>query len=274
MIVLPVALYMLFGHALGACIRVYFYENMFLYVGEPLSLSGHVYNALAYLRTQSAANPVVALLAMAGGAWLSARAMVRHHRGFVLEALAVPLGAGLLLLFTYWGEMAHPYYALVFASLAPLGLCPLALLNRGLKGKRWQLASLVPLAACVPVCVHACAAVPLMAVEREDMAQTKAAQMIAETPDATLLDWSSLDQGFYLAAGIIPNQRYFANNNLDTEEKREAYAECVETGAVDYVILNAWQKEPGDRYELVAEIEGVFDLGSQRTYRLYRIKGE
>lgn len=273
-IVLPSALYMLAYGALDDCLRVYFCENMFLYVGEPMTFGEHIYNALAYLRTQSMANPVVALLAMVGCAWLALRALLLHRKGFLLEAIAAPMGAGLLLLFTYWGEMAHPYYALVFAALAPLGLCPLGMLAARLKGRAWGIASLAALAACVPVCLNLCAAVPLMAVEREDMPQMKAAQVIANTPGATLLDWSSLDQGFYLAAGITPTQRYFANNNLDTVEKREAYKACIASGAVDYLILNAAQAEPGELYELAAEWSGVFDLNSLRTYRLYRLKGE
>ena len=211
-------------------------------------------------------------LAFAGCGFLAFRAMILHRRGFLFEMIAAPCGAGLLLLFTYWGEMAHPYYALVFAALTPLGLCPAAMLARRLKGKGWLLAALVPLAAGIPICMNLCGAVPLMNVDRADMPQVKAAQIVRETPDATLLDWSSLDQGFYLAADIIPSQRYFANNNLDTVEKREAYRACVETGAVDYIVLNSAQTAPGELYELAAEFEGVFDLNNPRSYRLYRLK--
>ena len=273
LVVVPAALYMALCGALGACLRVYFYENMFLYVGEPMTFGGHIYNALAYLRTQSAVNPAVALIGGLGCAGLALRALMLRRKGFLLEAAAMPMGAGLLLLFTYWGEMAHPYYALVFAALVPLGLAPVGMLAAKLKDRRWGLAALAPLAAIIPVCLQLCAAVPMMQVERADMAQTKLAAIVRETPEATLLDWSSLDQGFYFAAGIIPTQRYFANNNLDTAEKREAYRACVEQGAVDYVITNAWQAAPGDHYELVTEIDGVFDLNSPRTYRLYRKKG-
>ena len=219
LIVLPIMLFMAMGGALGACLRVYFYENMFLYSGTQMSLSAHIYNALAYLRTQSMVNPVVAGMAVLGCGALFVHAVALHRKGFLFEAAAMPLGAGLLLLFTYWGEMAHPYYALVFAALVPLGFCPmLGIVAKRLKDWKWALVSVALLMLTVPVCLNRCLAVPLMTVEREDMAQIKAAKLMQETPDATLLDWSSLDQGFYLAAGITPSQRYFANNNLDTEE--------------------------------------------------------
>ena len=48
--------------------------------------------------------------------------------------------------------------------------------------------------------------------------------------EPTLLDITSLDQGFYLAAGIVPNCRYFADNNLQTQEKRDAIASYLAEG--------------------------------------------
>ena len=66
----PVAAYLAANGALAACVEVYFIQNLFDYSGAPMSLSGHVYNALAYLRTQSAINPAVVLLVALGMAFL------------------------------------------------------------------------------------------------------------------------------------------------------------------------------------------------------------
>ena len=274
LVVAPVALYLALGGALGACLEVYFYENMFLYAGEPMSLTGHLYNALAYLCTQSMANPVVAAMGMFGCAGFAVRALLRRRKGFLAEAVAMPLGAGLLLLFTYWGEMAHPYYALVFAALMPLALCPLGALAGRVHGRAWALVPVAALALCAPVCLSRCAAVPLMDVSREDMPQTQFARIMGEADHPTLLDWTSLDQGFYLAAGITPTCRYFVNNNLNTAEKRLAYEAVVASGETLFIVVNAWQDAPGPGYVWVAEASGVFDLGSARSYALYRYMGE
>lgn len=274
LLVAPVALYLLANGALRECIEVYFYENIFIYGGEPMTLGEHVYNALAYLRTQSMANPVMAGLAIFGCAFMAARAVWRRQRGFLFEALAAPAAAGLLLLFTYWGEMAHPYYAAVFAALVPLGLCPVALLARKLRSRRWGLVSLVPLAACVPVCLALCAAVPLMEIEREDMTQVWFGEIISQTEGATMLDWTSLDQGFYLAAGVTPTCRYFVNTNLDSEDKKLSYEEYLASGEVDYIVSTNGRPEPGENYQLVAMEEGVFDLNATHIYKLYEYVGE
>lgn len=268
MVILPITLYLAANGVLDDCIQVYFIQNIFDYGGTPMSFAGHIYNALAYLRTQSAANPVMAALAMAGCAFSAGYAIMRREKGFLLEAMAAPLGAGLLLLFCYWGEMAHPYYALVFASLSPLGLLPLAWAAAKLRGKWTAVCTAAACALIVPACLWGCAAVPLMDVEKAEMPQSVFAQIICGEENPTLLDLTSLDQGFYLAAGVTPNCRYFANNNLNTAEKREALDGYLAEGRTMFVV-SRWE-EPGENYTLIAEASGVFDLNDTRTYKLYR----
>lgn len=268
LVIAPAAVYLAANGALDDCIQVYFIQNIFDYGGTPMSFGGHIYNALAYLRTQSAANPVMAALAIAGCTFSALYALIRREKGFLLEMMSAPLGAGLLLLFCYWGEMAHPYYALVFACLSPLGLIPLAWLAK--LGKCWlpMACAVLGCAMIVPVCFGMCQAVPLMDTKKADMPQTVFAGIMAEEEDPTLLDLTSLDQGFYLAAGIVPNCRYFANNNLNTVEKREALDGYLAEGKTTFVV-SRWE-DPGENYALIAEASGVFDLNDMRDYKLYR----
>ena len=266
----PVAAYLAANGALGACIEVYFVQNLFDYSGTPMSLTGHIYNALAYLRTQSVINPAVVLLVVLGAGFVLLGAAKRHEKGMIGQALALPMGAGLLLLTCYWGEMAHPYYALVFAGLCAPGLIPLAwLANRA--ERRGLYAWALPLAgvlAIVPTGLGLCRAVPLMRVNKTDMPQTVFAEIMNREENPTLLDITSLDQGFYLAAGIVPNCRYFADNNLQTQEKKDAIASYLAEGKTQFVVTR--YADPGERYELIAEADGVFDLNDRRHYKLYK----
>ena len=269
LMLLPVLAYLLAAGALEACIDAYFVQNLSSYSGQAMSLPGHILNALAYLRTQSAANPFVAVLACTGCVFCAAEALARR-RGLA-ATLCAPLGAGLLLLLCYWGEMAHPYYALVFAALCPLGLCPLGLLAPRIRLHRSVSAALCAAAAAavLPVCLTLCQAAPLRAVRREDMPQTVFAQIMRGEEAPTLLDLTSLDEGFYVAAGIVPTCRYFADNNLDTPEKREAI-EGYLSGRETQFVVTCWRSVEEYGYELVAQMDGVCDLGSIRPYRLYR----
>ena len=165
--------------------------------------------------------------------------------------------------------MAHPYYALVFAGLCAPGLIPLAwLANRA--ERRGLFAWTLPMAgvlAVTPTCMGLCRAVPLMQVRKADMPQTVFAEMMNREGKPTLLDITSLDQGFYLAAGIVPNCRYFADNNLQTKEKKEAIASYLAEGKTQFVVTR--YADPGERYALIAEADGVFDLNDMRHYKLY-----
>lgn len=266
----PAAAYLAANGALSSCIEVYFIQNLFDYSGAPMSLTEHVYNALAYLRTQSAINPAVAVWVVLGAAFVLLWAGKRHEKGMLGQALALPVGAGMLLLTCYWGEMAHPYYALVFAGLCAPGLIPLAwMANRA--ERRGLFARALPLAgalAIVPTCMGLCRAVPLMQVKKADMPQTAFAEIMNRKENPTLLDITSLDQGFYLAAGITPTCRYFADNNLQTQEKKEAIASYLAEGRTQFVVTR--YADPGENYELVAEADGVFDLNDMRHYKLYK----
>lgn len=267
-VLLPICLVLAAKGVLDDMIDVYFIQNIFGYGEASMSMKAHLYNAAAYLRTQSAANPVMAGLAIAGCAFAALHALLQRRNGMLAEAMAVPVSAGLLLLFCYWGEMAHPYYALVFASLTPLGLIPLALMaNRAGARLSYTLCATAVLAA-VPLCLQYCAATPLAQVKRADMAQTVFAEIMNRESEPTLLDLTSLDQGFYLAAGITPSCRYFANNNLNTREKREALNSYLAEGRTEYVV-SRWE-DPGENYELIAEHESPFDLNDMRLYKLYR----
>lgn len=268
----PICLYLAANGVLDEMFDVYFIQNIFGYGEASMSLKAHILNALAYLRTQSIANPLVAGLAFAGCAFAGLSALHGGRKGRWIEAAAVPLGAGLLLLFCYWGEMAHPYYALVFAALVPLGMIPLGWLAGRVSARLAAVLCAAEALCILPLCQHLCAAVPLQAVEREAMAQTVFAQIMNQEENPTLLDLTSLDQGFYLAAGITPTCRYFANNNLNTAEKREALNGYLAQAHTMFVVTR-WE-DPGERYALVAQHESPFDLNDMRAYKLYRRREE
>jgi len=266
-VVLPIVLYLAVNGALWTCVDTYFIQNIFVYSGTPMSFAGHIYNALAYLRTQSAVNPAVALCAFAGVAFVSLAALMKKEKGFLIHVFAAPAAAGLLLLFCYWGEMAHPYYALAFASLVPLGLVPLGMLAPRIRKGAWiPAAAALLLTAILPQ--QLCLAVPLQQVKREDMPQTVFAEIICEEENPTLLDISSLDHGFYLAADILPDCRYFCVLNANAQAQQEAIREYLETGKTEFVVTR--YTDPGERYEKIAEASGVFDLNSPQMYSLYR----
>ena len=71
-------------------------------------------------------------------------------------------------------------------------------------------------------------------------AQREFAKIINKVPNATLLNYGFLDCGFYLAADIVPNMRYFIKLNIDDElypEMQRAQEEYIKEKKVDFVVV-------------------------------------
>lgn len=205
-------------------------QNLFDYSGMPMSLTGHVYNALAYLRTQSVINPAVTVLVALGAGFVLLDAAKRHERGWFWQVLALPMGAGLLLLTCYWGEMAHPYYALVFAGLCAPGLIPLAwLANRA--QRRGLFAWTLPVAgvlAVAPTCMGLCRAVPLMQVRKADMPQTVFAERMNREGNPTPAGYHQSGSGVLSGGGHCAELPIFCRQQF--ADKGEKRGDCVVSG--------------------------------------------
>lgn len=254
---LPWVIYFGVNAAIHDWLRTYLYDNLFLYSASE-EASGLVPRAKAMLRCGwewVRDNPLCALPIAAGMGWF---AWKRPRR----EALAVWLAAFLGALGIFVGGKSYPYYGLALAALVPLGFLPL---GRALEGRLAHL-SRRALGSCAAVltagCVGLCALLSgNMAPEygasfgqpREDTMQYRIAAYLEQTPGATLLNYGFMDAGFYTAAGLVPNVKYFHQTNVPLEEMLDEQLRYIREGVCDYVITRGKQPEwIVERYELIA----------------------
>ena len=112
----------------------------------------------------------------------------------------------------------------------------------------------------------------MMWVDKNEIAQYQFAEIINKTEDATLLNYGSLDGGFYTAAGIVPNCKYFCmTNNTELTEMKKVQDEFVKEAKVDYVVTcndDPIPKFLADNYKLVIEKTETYGTASS-IYRLY-----
>ena len=145
------------------------------------------------------------------------------------------------------------------ASIPPPGSCP-ALESRLAHLSRRALGScaVVLTAGCVGLCALLSGN---MAPEygasfgqpREDTMQYRIAAYLEQTPGATLLNYGFMDAGFYTAAGLVPNVKYFHQTNVPLEEMLDEQLRYIREGVCDYVITRGKQPEwIVERYELIA----------------------
>ena len=81
-----------------------------------------------------------------------------------------------------------------------------------------------------------------------------------------------MDAGFYTAAGLVPQVKYFHQTNVPLQEMLDEQIRYIEEGLSDYVVTRGKQPDSiHDHYELIAE-EPSPNFWYEKVY-LYRKKG-
>ncbi|MDR2574436.1 MAG: hypothetical protein LBC94_08890 [Desulfovibrio sp.] len=129
----------------------------------------------------------------------------------------------------------------IFGLGAALGLLALALNVEGL------LKNSMPIWKKLTGIVFACVVFSfllsqntyLLCVPKNRLPQYRFAEIINQIPKATLLNYDFLDGGFYTAAGIVPNTKYFCRLNLNAPEMLKEQRRLVEEGVYDFVVCRS-----------------------------------
>ncbi len=221
--ILPWLAYFGIHHALDAWWECYFYDNIFLYKGEgrsALTLAQHLWWAV---RDDL---PAVCLLVV-----FLLWAVLTKHRSTALAVLAI--AAGLAFTSLMGGYLV--YYGLVLAVFAPLGLAVLPQKLSAGRGVTTAL-SVLGVAAAAVWCMLISPNRALRGRAAESLPQLEFAKIIHQTPNATLLNYGTLDGGFYTAAEVLPPCCYFCVTNMPLQNQWQQQWNLLNAAAVDYVV--------------------------------------
>ena len=223
---LPWVVYFGLHGALGDWFTAYFYDNLFLYAGERGGLAALARHLWWAVRDSLPAAGLLALFL----AW----AFASHRRAAAASVAA--LAAGLALTSLMGGYLV--YYGLVLAMFAPLGLAPLAAL--ALPGRMPALARrAMPWGALAAAAVWCALLSPNRALRGRDaqtLPQLRFARTIIADPGDGLLNYGTLDGGFYTASGLLPPCRYFCVTNMPLEGQWEEQNTLLENARVSYIV--------------------------------------
>ncbi|MBR6569233.1 MAG: hypothetical protein IKK75_02155 [Clostridia bacterium] len=254
---LPWVIYFGVNGAVGDWLKVYLYDNLFLYSGQSAGILSRVkamaLSGLDWVWT----NLRYTALILFGLVWF----ILKERKTRSAVVLMAALGA----LAVFVGGKSYPYYGFALAGMTVLGLVPLARIRL----PKWSAALMlaVCLAAC-PLISHNMTAdygAPFGS-KKEDTMQHRIAALIED--GASLLNYGFMDAGFYTAAGVVPEVKYFHRTNVPLEEMVTEQNRYVEEGVTDYVVTR--QEMELERYELVAEEESP-NFWYEKVY-LYRRK--
>ena len=246
---------------------------------SPLWEAYFLNNLTAYAASQGArhAPPIQAILsnwlwslpAALGCLWLLLRR--QRNRGQALFAL---LSAAALGFATYLNGRTYPYYALILCCFSPLGWAALLSLCRRPLARVKPVPAAAVSAALLLGCGAACHALSpnmyLTAYRQADLPAFRFAAIIREDPDASLFNYGFLDGGFYLAAGVEPENRFFCTFNMQLDAQEEEQRRILRDGLAKYVVIRG-RGSPGDRYEKIDQCAFPFE-GREWSYSLYRLK--
>ncbi len=272
-----VAMYFLCTGATEELLTAYFYNNLFLY---PSDAEVSKLQQIRYcLKWALYYNGNFAWALYLGGIWL----VLLCWKQPMQLLCGVSCFAGLVTL-TYWGGkgimQGYGYYDLVLAVFLVFGLCAvgwaLSLIPRLLHSQWLKL--LLPSALAALLVLSAFFSLQygrntyLMAYEKDDMPQYKFAQIINREDSPTLLNYGFLDGGFYYAADVVPNCRFFCNFNVAAPDMWETQWEMLWAGKFDFVVTRSYPL-PGTftKYQLVSTADMMFE-NIDFTYYLYKLK--
>ena len=113
--------------------------------------------------------------------------------------------------------------------------------------------------------------------KKEDLVQFKFAKIINKKKNSTLLNYGSLDGGFYTAADKIPNTKYFQSLNAVVPNMAEQLDKEIKNKKFDFIVvrvkkkMNARTKTLYDNYKEVKCIKSSFE-NTKYKYYLYEKK--
>jgi len=243
----------------------YIYNNIFLYSDEARTLKG-ILQSVFRTAKENIAWVIVSVLGLAALA-------VDRKTAFQLR-FAVMMMAACAFAAVFLPGYTFAYYPLVLSVFIFAGICGLA----GYVGKISAPGKAgFALCASAWLLAAACAFMfspnaPLRGVRKEDLAQTRLAAHIH--PGATLLQYSHLDDGLYLASGTLPQEKYFVRLNVHYDEMLDELDRYIEEGMPDYVLVS-WEELPArfEHYQWVATDAGYDDANRiNKLLHLYRRK--
>ncbi len=279
---IPWVIYFGINHAIPDWINTYFVINLTGYTAS-YSILDRILNVLSVMAAQFIMNPVFGTLFWFG------LIVVMAFGKFIRKPLhrILLLGCFLLLVMgIYWGKIGYIYYYLFLTPFIVFGLIVVADVLKGLiSPKMSNLAMIViigvTLAISLPLEYKFDQNAYMLPIKQQDLVQYKFAGIIDRSPDKSLLNYGSLDMGFYTTTGVLPDVKYFELQNLDysryplnTDEQNR----YIRDGVTEFVVLRDFNQKDipnlkvsalKSKYSLVASGDQYFE-GYMFTYYLFQ----
>ena len=268
----PIILYYAVNHALEPLFTSYFYNNLFLYPSNTLSLSTKLIKGLTNFIEMS---PLIYLTVSFGLLWI-----VEQRKWKLLGFLGITFLT--LFITVYSSGWFHSYYSLIFNIFTIFGLIGLFDLIRSISKIKtkisfskyeFTLSSGIIFVCMLILCIYS----PNMFYlrhEKEDLMQYKMKALLENKGlrNPTIITWDYGETGVNTVMGIVPNVRYFCwYSNDKITDLNNFRKKCLEDKCADVIIMNSkWEEVQTqlENYQYKGYFAGTFN-GSYRYYQYY-----
>ena len=281
----PVLIYFLANGSLAYLWEAYFYNNIFLYFGtadtrslENIPVIKYIYVPLYCFYNSTVNYPFFGIMLISSA--ISTAFAEKKYRKRLIFVFVITLVFALETAFTktviiyYYGYILSYNFALILMPLIK-GLNKLEISYK--KNPRFiKLLVSVFLSVIFLFFLCSCKNLYLMLKPKNYLSQFRIAETIRQTPDAKILTYDVMDSGFYTAAGLMPQNRFFCYLNIEENYPaiREEQDRLVSEGYFDYIVTSYFFDYELENYELVREESSVYidftGEGILDGYKLYK----
>ncbi len=230
---LPIIIFFAYKNALRSMNEVYFYDNIFVYNGSSSSVPENLANGFVFCYTFLPIGFAVIYLGIAAGL---------RQKNFRQTICQVTILLSMFI-FTFAGHLSFQYYPLILAALIPVFLCNILTLLKSSHIKSGAFSAAVSLIICSPLNYFLSPNTYLMKYSRSDMPQFKFAETARKLDATTMLNYGFLDGGFYFAADIVPDYKYFCRNNTGMEEMLKSQDYYIQSGSPELIVSRSYTGE-------------------------------
>lgn len=273
---IPVLAYFLVNNSLSYLFDAYFRVNIGLYhVSQSSGLAGIPVIKNIYIPAACTLFTIQMTPAFGGlllFAFLSVFFISKKHRNKSVALLTVAFICSECLIFSKSSFIYYYGYILCYGFC--LGMIPLVKLMNKLASLYIKDTRFIPLVLSIFLAafyafslIHS-KNMYLIFCSRDVLPQFRLAETIKETPDARVLVYDFIDNGYYTAAGILPANRYFCYLNIEENypEISEEQNRLIEEGYFDYIVTTHFFEPEWDKYEFVSEETGTYVNYDRETY--------
>lgn len=252
-VTIPVLIYFALNNALTDLFTVYFYNNIFLYSGvtaTQVSLIRRSFYGFGLVYRYTYGMLIIVITAIVSFSFLNKRSALFLLCTFVLMIFS-SMGGNYVIF--YYGFIFMAFSAIFMITLTSLYVDIVRALAK--QGRNTIVPALIVCILTSALLFSTSKKRELMLKPYDELPQAIFAQKINETPNARILTYDFMDNGFFTAAGLLPANRFYTYLNIEDElpELRESQEELIEEEYFDYIITN--NQYEWDNYCIIIQSE-------------------